>query len=159
MPEISGVRLSPKHPRKEDRMNTTVKTALLAGAFAVGVALPAAAQDYGSAPDAYSNSSPDEVIIQAPRTHHYRPQRSTIGAPIEDVGLSAPVRFDDLDLTTDWGVHKLHNRIFIAARTLCQRLDNRYPVTVSDGAPSCYRQAVDDAMAQADAAGDRAYDD
>jgi UrcA family protein len=142
-------------------MKNTVKIALLAGAFAAGVALPAAAQDYGNydAPDAYSNSGPEEVIIQAPRMRHYTPQRSTIGAPIEDVGTSAPVRFDDLDLTTDWGVRKLHDRIFIAARTLCRRLDNRYPVTVSDGAPSCYRQAVDDAMAQADAAVDRAYDD
>jgi len=143
-----------------------VKTALLAGIFGVCMAaLPAAAQDNNryDAPDAYSNaysnSGPEEVIIQAPRMRHYTPRRSTIGAPIEDVGLSAPVRFDDLDLTTDWGVRKLHDRIFIAARRLCQRLDNRYPITVSDGAPSCYRQAVDDAMAQADAAVDRAYDD
>jgi UrcA family protein len=136
------------------------KAVLLAGTFAAAslAAFPAAAQDYGrynDAPGAYSST--EEVIIQAPR---YRgPQRSTIGAPIEDVALSAPVRFDDLDLTTDWGVRKLHTRIFVAARRLCERLDNRYPITVSDGAPSCYRQAVDDAMAQADAAVDRAYDD
>lgn len=139
-------------------MRHTLKAALLAGAFGACIAaLPAAAQDDGGydAPGAYSST--EEVIIQAPR---YRgPQRSTIGAPIEDVGISAPVRFDDLDLTTDWGVHALHTRIFVAARTLCQRLDNRYPITVSDGAPSCYRQAVNDAMAQADAAVDRAYDD
>ncbi|MBS0273537.1 MAG: UrcA family protein [Proteobacteria bacterium] len=136
-------------------MRMSVKTALLAGAFAAGLAaLPAAAQDYGyGAPGA----SPQDVIVQAPRMRHYTPQRSTIGAPIVDVGLSAPVRYDDLDLTTDWGVRKLHTRIFVAARRLCQRLDNRYPITVSDGAPSCYRQAVDDAMMQADAAVDRAY--
>lgn len=143
-------------------MKMTFKAALLVGAFAAGMAaLPAAAQDYGrtGAPDGYSNSSPEEVIIQAPRMRHYTPRRSTIGAPIVDVGLSAPVRFDDLDLTTDWGVRKLHTRIFVAARKLCQRLDNRYPITVSDGAPSCYRQAVNDAMMQADAAVDRAYDD
>ena len=140
-------------------MRNIFKIALLAGAFGTCITvLPAAAQDDRyDAPGAYSTT--EEVIIQAPRTRHYAPQRSTIGAPIEDVGLSAPVRFDDLDLTTDWGVHKLHNRIFIAARRLCQRLDNRYPITVSDGAPSCYRQAVNDAMAQADAAVDRAYDD
>jgi len=93
------------------------KAALLAGTFAAAslAAFPAAAQDYGrynDAPGAYSST--EEVIIQAPR---YRgPQRSTIGAPIEDVALSAPVRFDDLDLTTDWGVRKLHTRIFVAAR-------------------------------------------
>jgi UrcA family protein len=140
-------------------MKKTIKAALLAGAFAGGMAaIPAAAQDYGyGAPGAYSN--PEDVIVQAPRMRHYTPQRSTIGAPIEDVGISAPVRYGDLDLTTDWGVRKLHTRIFVAARKLCQRLDNRYPITVSDGAPSCYRQAVNDAMAQADAAVDRAYDD
>jgi UrcA family protein len=140
-------------------MTNSAKAALLAGAFGACVAvLPAAAQDdgrYNGAPGAYSST--EDVIVQAPRYRH--PQRSTIGAPIEDVWLSAPVRFDDLDLTTDWGVRKLHTRIFVAARKLCQRLDNRYPVTVSDGAPSCYRQAVNDAMAQADAAVDRAYDD
>ena len=141
-------------------MRPILRTALLAGIFGVCMsALPAAAQDYNryDAPGAYANSGPEDVIVQAPRYRHQ--QRSTIGAPIEDVWLSAPVRFDDLDLTTDWGVRKLHTRIFVAARKLCQRLDNHYPITVSDGAPSCYRQAVNDAMAQADAAVDRAYDD
>lgn len=130
----------------------SMKIALLAGAFgACLLSLPALAQDYGPADES--------IVVQAPRSHHYMPRRSTIGAPIDDVAISAPVRYDDLDLTTDRGVHRLHTRIFIAARHLCQRLDNRYPITVSDGSPSCYRQAVDDAMAQADNAVDRAEGD
>ncbi|MGN6516559.1 MAG: UrcA family protein [Rhizomicrobium sp.] len=128
----------------------SIKIAMLALGACL-LSLPAIAQDYGPADE--------NIVVEAPRSHHYTPRRSAIGAPIEDVAISAPVRYDDLDLTTDRDVHRLHTRIFVAARHLCRQLDNRYPIAVSDGSPSCYRQAVDDAMAQADDAVARAYGD
>ena len=130
-----------------------LKLSLLAGALGVSlIPLPSAAQTYD---DGY-NGPPrgrEEVIIQAPRYHG--PSRSTIGAPIQTEGMSEPVRYDDLDLRTDWGARALHERIRYTAQRLCRELDRRYPVTVSGG-PDCYHMAVADAMDQADAAIDRA---
>lgn len=137
---------------------TASRSSLKIAALAFGaclLSLPALAQDYGT----YGAPDNDTVTVEVPRSHHYTPPRSTIGAPIEDVGISTPVRYDDLNLTDGRDVYRLHERILTTARHLCARLDNRFPVTYSDGRPSCYRQAVDDAMAQADEAVDRADND
>jgi UrcA family protein len=130
------------------------KMALLAtAAAAFGFAVSAApAQEYTysySTAPGYYGPPPEEVIIEAPRYH--APQRSTIGAPIEDVAMSRTIRFDDLDLRTPWGAHALRDRIAYTARTLCNRMDFVYPVSTSDS-PPCYRTAYEDGMAQADAA-------
>jgi UrcA family protein len=117
------------------------------------MSLPANAQTY-SGDDGYTTQAPEEVIIRAPRYH--APQRSTIGAPIRDVAISEPVRFDDLDLNSDRDVRRLENRIRERAGILCRRLDATHPITVSDGGPSCYRGAVADAMDQVDAAVEQA---
>jgi UrcA family protein len=118
-------------------------TALLAAS-----ALPAAAQDYRYEQTSYDNGPGEVVEVIVPR---HRAERSVIGAPIEDVALSSAVRFDDLDLTTSWGAHALRERVRETARTLCRKLDVRYPISVS-GDPPCYDEALRDAMAQADAA-------
>ena len=97
---------------------------------------------YAAYDDGYYN---DEVIVVGPR---YR-ERSTNGRPIRTVEASKDVSFYDLDLRTRWGVEKLHSRIKSTARSLCNRLDTMHPVTASDS-PPCYRNAVEDAMAQAD---------
>lgn len=130
-------------------MTNSLKLVLLAGAFGAALAVPASAQD-----DRYSGygyeQGPEEVIVQAPRWH--QPQRSTIGAPIRDVSLSEPVRFDDLDLRSNRDVRRLEARIRERAGTLCRRLDVRYPVTVSASSRNCFRDAMADAMDQVDAA-------
>lgn len=127
--------------------------ALFASAAAVCAfaATAAPAQEYNSYDQGpgYYGPPPEEVIIQAPR---YRaPSRSTIGAPIENVAMSRAIRFDDLDLRTAWGAHALRERIRYTARTLCNRMDFAYPISTSDS-PPCYRTALEDGMAQADAA-------
>jgi UrcA family protein len=94
-------------------------------------------------------SPTEEVIVRAPPYHG--PQRSEIGAPIEDVSLSREVRFDDLDLRSTSGQDTLRDRIRQTALSLCQEIENRYPVT-ADGSPPCYRTAFDDAMDQAESA-------
>jgi UrcA family protein len=122
-----------------------------AAAVCAFAATAAPAQEYGSYDQGpgYYGPPPEEVIIQAPR---YRPpQRSTIGAPIENVAMSRAIRFDDLDLRTSWGAHALRERIRYTARTLCNRLDFVHPISTSDS-PPCYRTALEDGMAQADAA-------
>lgn len=137
--------------------NHSLKIILLAGAFGASLAaLPANAQDQR---DGYASYHGDEeVIVRAPR--HRVEGRSSIGAPIEDVALSEPVRFDDLDLSYDRDVHRLENRIHAKARALCRRLDVAHPIDVSDTPQTCYRDAVADAMDQLEAAvsQERAYD-
>jgi UrcA family protein len=110
-----------------------------AGTLALAFAASASAQPY---------TGPTEtVIVRAPQ---YGPQRSEIGAPIENVSLSREVRFDDLDLRTSWGAQALRDRVRRTALDLCQQIENRY-VTMDDG-PPCYRTAYEDAMAQAEEA-------
>jgi UrcA family protein len=133
-----------------------LRTVLLASVIGLSFAGAASAQDYdryGAPPPAYGNGAPDEIVIYAPR-HHYT-DRSAIGAPIEDVSLSQAVRYDDLDLRSDWGIHKLHERISETARALCHRLDVTHPIAVSDS-PPCYRTAMEEASRLAIAAIDRA---
>jgi UrcA family protein len=130
-----------------------LRVALLAGAIGFAFTAAASAQEY----DRYGNQAaynapPDEITVYAPR---HRPERSAIGAPIEDVAVSQAVRYDDLDLTTDRGIHRLHERIAATARDLCRKLDMTHPIAVSDS-PPCYRTAMDRASPQAMAAIDRA---
>ncbi len=130
------------------------RTALLASVFGLALAASSAsAQDYDDSAPVYRASS-EEVIVAAPRD---RVERSTIGAPIRDVALSRPVRFDDLDLRSEQGAYVLRQRVRHTAERLCRDLDRRYPITVADG-PSCYQQAVDDAVDQAETAIDQARD-
>jgi UrcA family protein len=120
-----------------------------AAVTALGLALVASsakAQDYDNQPTAYQNGPNEQVEVYAPRHH----QRSTIGAPIEDVSMSRPVRYDDLDLRTAWGARTLKNRIRTTAHLLCERLDAFYPISTDDS-PPCYSTAVNQAMYQADA--------
>jgi len=124
------------------------KVILLAGALGSFAAGAANAQEYGHyTNDGYAyNQGPEEVIVQAPRWR--QPQRSTIGAPIRDVAISEPVRFDDLDLRSDRDVRRLEARVRERAGTLCRRLDVQYPVTVSASSRNCFQDAVADAMDQ-----------
>jgi UrcA family protein len=134
---------------------------LAISALAAVFASAASAQEYTysyHAPDAprYAQG-PDDVIVIAPR-HRYSNERSDIGAPIGDVGMSRPVRFDDLDLSTPWGAQKLRERVRYTAHALCRRLDAEYPVNAPGeprdafGSGDCYRDAVADGMSQADEA-------
>jgi UrcA family protein len=107
------------------------------------------APNYAPPPNyAPASGPPEEITIYGPRRHQ---ERGDLGAPIQDVAYSRAVRFDDLDLRTDWGARELRNRIEYTARAMCQRLDAMYPIK-ADNSPPCYRTAVDQAMYQADAA-------
>jgi UrcA family protein len=100
--------------------------------------------------DYYEPQTGEEVQVIAPR--HI--ERTSIGAPIENVALSRPVRIDDLDLNARWGVRTLRARISNTAHILCRQMDAMY-VPLSD-TPSCYSAAVHRAWRQARAAIDDA---
>jgi UrcA family protein len=108
---------------------------------------------YGASPvyaQAGSYSPPEEIYVYGP---HPPVKRGFAGAPIETHSMSQPVRFDDLDLRTGWGVHALRLRIAITADRMCRTLDAMYPTTVyplTTDAQDCYRKALSDAMYQAD---------
>jgi len=127
-----------------------MRTKPLAIAGAIGFALlagGAGAQDYGYATPQYSYNSSEEVIVRPP----YQ-KRGMLGGPIEDVALSTPVRYDDLDLSTAWGVRTLRERISTTAYVLCRRLNVMHPVSADSSGWSssdrCYRRAVHEAMEQ-----------
>jgi len=85
-------------------------------------------------------------------TPDYRSERTWNGIPTERVYASRVVRFDDLDLSTRWGVHELHARVVRAAADACDQLDREYPMGLlpidsDDG--NCKARAVRRAMADA----------
>jgi UrcA family protein len=61
------------------------------------------------------------------------------------------VDISDLDLSTGWGVHVMHQRIRAAAVDACNELNNQpglYPTAASSDA-DCYHHAVRRAIADA----------
>ena len=119
-------------------------------AVAVGISnSTAVAQETGAAaPGPDQATSPPEVVVVAPP---YRgPTRSTIGAPILDVSLSATVRTDDLNplSVADW--IELRHRVRDTAQRLCRRLRFQHPI----GSPDefrCTRRAIENTSDQIDA--------
>ena len=97
---------------------------------------------------AVAQESPEIVIVTPPR---HGPSRSSIGAPIEDVSLSATVRTDDLNFQTPEGFLELADRVRETANRLCARLRFQHPIGTPDEY-RCVKAAVDDATYQIDAA-------
>ncbi len=94
------------------------------------------------------SSTVGEIVV----TPDYRYGRSENGIPTERVYARRVVNFEDLDLSTRWGVHELHSRIVRAATDACNELDTLYPsglypVDSSDG--DCRARAIRHAWAQA----------
>ena len=131
----------------ENALKRVVFVAAFAAASSASMAI---AQDMSSAqpgPDR-TTSSPEVVIVTPPERG---PSRSTIGAPIQDVSLSATVRTDDLDLQSPAGFLELQDRIRDTARQLCARLRFQHPIGVPDEF-GCRRRAMENASDQIDAA-------
>jgi|SRR5579872_2905505 len=126
-------------------MKVPFKSPRLIGLFAAacGLALtgiPAMAQDYDSP---YSMG---EVIVH-PRHAERDP---ATGAEIDIVRAQRVVYTRDLDLDSRWGQRVLHRRIQRAAADACDSLNARY-VTVDSESGDCIRDAVRDALDQAEA--------
>ena len=127
---------------------------LTAGAVGLGLVTSssgASAQGYGYGPPPapYATVPTDEVIVTAPR---YRNDHNLLNVPIENVSLSQPVRYDDLDLRTRQGAWELRRRVRVVADQVCGQLIDQYPVGVDNDDTSCYRNAVAEARPRVDAA-------
>ena len=131
---------------------------LTAGALAFALAAaPATAQAMPARNDAAvgaSNAAGEEVHVTS---QHEPGVRDEFRSMLKTVSLSQAVRYDDLNLATRQGAHRLRVRVRRTAHELCRELKYRYPITV-DMTPRCYSRAVDHAMDQADAAIDNARD-
>jgi len=134
-------------------MRILAATLLAAGAVGLGLVVSssgASAQDYGYGPPApYATVPTDTVIVTAPR---FRNDHNTINVPPENVSLSQPVRYADLDLRTWQGARELRRRVHIVAGQVCGQLIEEFPVGVDGDNASCYRNAVAEAMPRVDAA-------
>lgn len=132
--------------------------------FSTGRRLPAAAATLGfllaasssQAQDRYAPAntwgSPEQVYVYGPPRGQ---ERGATGAPIEDLSISRPVRYDDLDLRSSWGAYELRRRIAITSERLCRQLNQFYPTTLyplQTDSYDCYRRALGDAMYQVDMA-------
>lgn len=117
-------------------------------AFAALSPVSSFAQNDAGASSSQPDQSNEHVVVTAPRTYH---GSGVHGGTIRNVSLTGNVRFDDLDLSTPWGKNELRHRVRLMASNLCHELDERYPAAIqTQGQPSCYQQALDSAMRQAD---------
>ena len=91
-----------------------------------------------------------EVTVEAAREAPL-PKQTYGGIRVEEVTLKRRVSYSDLDLTTQAGTAALEKRVQETARAACKELDRLYPLT-APGGDSCYKKALDDAMAQVHAA-------
>jgi UrcA family protein len=93
----------------------------------------------------------DEITLSAPIVKNLE-QDSVTGEPVQESIVKALVQYDPATLTTPSGVALLKASVEEAARKACQSADP----TFDDG--GCYRQAVNSAQPQIDAAVARAKD-
>lgn len=125
--------------------------ATIIAALAIGISGSAAvAQDTGPGPwqprRPVVNPAPEIVIVTPPS---YGPMRSSIGAPIQDVSLSAAVWTGDLNLQSPADMIELRDRVWDTARRLCARLRFQHPIGMPDEF-RCRRNAIANAFDQVD---------
>ena len=116
-------------------------------AFAV---LPAKAQNYAYGPD-YQGATAggaNEVVVISP---HFHALTSPLNTPPENVSLSQPVSYADLDLRTWRGARELRTRVRVAAAQICDGLRQIYPYTLNPHEP-CFRSVLSGAIPKADEA-------
>lgn len=130
--------------------NALRERVVLIAALAIGISSSTAlAQDTGVGPwqpGPQGNASPELVIVTPPS---YGPMRSSIGAPIQDVSLSAAVWTGDLNLQSPADVIELRDRVWDTARRLCARLRFQHPIGMPDEF-RCRRNAIANAFDQVD---------
>jgi len=98
----------------------------------------------------------ESIIVSAAPMKNWREvlTASRIGTAFA-VSASIPVPYSDLDLANEPGATELGRRIQIAARLVCQQLDDKYPPTqypILEGYSGfdCVRAAASEGMSHAD---------
>lgn len=122
---------------------------LKASGFAFGLLVAATMSAVAAEPQ----ETLGEVTVRGVREE---PAGQTVhGAPIVIATMEQRVSFADVSLTTDSGVKVLQTRIRDAARSICDTLEAKYPIS-APGGKDCYKTAVDKAMGDAQKAIDAA---
>jgi len=128
-------------------LNSALGLILATGALGLATA-SGAAQDYDARPSRYGARSDETVTVVAPR---FRADSTPLNGPQETVSLSEPVHYTFQDLVDPLKAQVLRWRIWRKSHEVCEKLADAYPVYPLTTAPSCYRQAYNDAMAKIDA--------
>ncbi|MGQ0532160.1 MAG: UrcA family protein [Caulobacteraceae bacterium] len=105
-------------------------------------AAPAVAQSYDD----------DEIVVVAPGVvREPTGRRTSSGIPITDLVTQRLVTAKDLDLRYDADVNELHRRIRVTAEDACNDIERASAGMLITSDRECVRDAMRDAMAQADA--------
>lgn len=129
------------------------RAGIVSGAMGAALALVLAAAS-ADAQDDFAGT-PSGVTV-TPQGYYARSPAGLL--PVVVVSQSRLIHYEDLDLRTQEGADTLRDRIYAAARSICNRLSFQYPATyqgVNDGPPidpDCYRGAINRALPRAEAA-------
>ncbi|MGE0740139.1 MAG: UrcA family protein [Hyphomonadaceae bacterium] len=119
---------------------TRLASALCAVSALALFATPALAQSYDN-----------EIVVGPPNVQRETTGRSASGARIETLSLTRVVSARDLNLRYDADVRELHRRIRDTAVSMCNEIDRSSNGLTITSDRQCVREAVRDAMVQADA--------
>jgi UrcA family protein len=76
------------------------------------------------------------------------------GAPVEVISISQRVSYADLNLASTAGAQAMETRVRNTARTLCEKLDQKYPLSGVE-VETCVRSTVSKGMADVRAAAEK----
>ncbi len=112
----------------------------------LSVAATAAFAQDGGAP--YGGGPVDTVIVTGPRV---RVDNVPLNAPPGRMSLSTPVAYTTRDLVDPERAQVLRWRVWRTAHDVCVRLRDIYPVYRMSTAPTCFREAYENAISKIDA--------
>lgn len=119
-----------------------------AGALVGALTIPT-----GSAAAQTTYTTREEITITPPYVEHRPLGRTYSGVPVEELSLSRPVDYSDLDLSRWEDVQMLNDRIRQAAYATCNELNREYPESLYPAYQSsdrdCVVRATNEGMAQA----------
>jgi UrcA family protein len=92
---------------------------------------------------------PAQMTVVMPHAVYREVGATDSGIPIEEISLTVPVGFSDLDLTAQSGVATFEGRIADTAKQACSQLDTLEPLDTLDPPQDCVTSAIDGGMAQA----------
>jgi hypothetical protein len=119
---------------------------ILPVAFAVGAIALVSARAHAADPDRLDPVQLDPITVSAPAAKIVDRDTAT-GATIEQVTITVRVQADPAALRTNYGALMLNYSVLEAARKACTTAD---PLADDDG--TCFRDAVESAKPQVDAA-------
>lgn len=127
------------------RFATSLRPVLIAGVLGLS-ASAAFAQDAYDAP--YNGAADETVTVTAPRFHT---DTMPLNAPPERAYLSRPISYTKQDLLDPTRSQVLRWKVWRTAHEVCDQLREEYPVYRMSTAPTCFREAYENAITKIDA--------